>query len=100
MDVLLRFPDTSCTVLEQSFGCNCDGCRCMLDSQRDAAPAPAPEMEDHLNPGDVHDKPPVLSTQCTADCVSTGTSCDYWEFNTCSFLETSKGCDCSGCACA
>ena len=47
-----------------------------------------------------HNRPArACSNSCTEDCVTAGASCDYWEFNTCSFLESTKGCDCSGCAC-
>ena len=34
---------------------------------------------------------------CSADCL--GESCDGWEYLTCSYLESTYSCDCSGCSC-
>jgi len=83
------YEDTTCAVLEESYGCDCSGCRCSLDRKQEEQPTPSP----------MADLEAEKSYACTADCVSDGASCDYWEFNTCEFLESSKGCDCSGCAC-
>ena len=74
------YDSTTCAVLEKNFGCDCSGCDCALDKDGTAlTPSPAP-LFDVEKSGD-----------CPATCVNEGASCDYWEFNTCDFLESSKG---------
>lgn len=82
-----EYTDINCATLEKNFMCDCSGCQCQLD-RHDLHVGPSPSPEDALK-----------SYSCTADCVEDGATCDFWEFNTCAFLESSRGCDCSGCEC-
>lgn len=79
-----------CSVLEKTYSCDCSACVCELDNTAEKHPSPAPEPEIDG---------PVKSNECATGCVDDDANCDYWEFNTCEYLESSRGCDCSGCSC-
>lgn len=114
----------TCEILEENYGCNCDGCECLEFTSEPPADANCAtssclEMDCETVQGmtglSFYDLEDLYDCDCTgcAGCDPVGcdgVSCDIWQAElvdgfgaplvTCEELESSiDGCDCHGCSC-